>query len=603
MTIEIQYRSPGEDEGTAFELIQTTVGYNLGSALHHLRREEPLVLWADAVCIDQQNEEEKTDQVQLMFDIYKRSVETIIWLGPSGNYTQAAMSTIAEIGAEFSKFHFADFPGLSASSFASMQPKQTENKRGSIPDLLFTHFKSLLNQSDPVDDAGQSLQDFFAGLEKHIAKAGQDEISPVLTGLRDLWSRDWWYRVWVIQEYVAPQQIRFFCGYDHVPSDRMWLVATLYRTYADKFINQTLAGEDGRHRPAFTAYDFPKLIEFRYGRRGQVLGCSLESILRTVHGSVQFQPPADPRDNVYALLGLADGTLSIIPDYSRSERDVLVDVTRQILLSKTGIRNLVCCNPPRSSSDSPSFVIDWPNISDSLFYLLDHVGLQNFEQSANISFMTASPSNSKVSSWQLRLTGSILGVVHDVTTSLGAVEKQIRHTCGENIGEYDLKARLWQEWIKVSYTFFHNLPPGFASVDAMKATEDIVAIFANSMGITNRQELRQAVTVVLRGDPEHAIRSWSHRVWLSRIDILYRYRSPEARLFISSEGIFGHVTAPVEPKDQLMVFYGCAIPFIVRKKNHETYQIVGPCVLPQLLRDNAALGGLVALVDKEFILV
>jgi hypothetical protein len=594
--IQIQYIISGTEESEP-QFIETSVGQNLGLALYHLRGNNPLVLWTDAICIDQENENEKTDQVQLMFEIYKRSVETIVWLGPSGNHTRVAVNTVKEIGAHFSKYYFGDFPELSIRSSASPEPR---NDGVNQPDLLFRSLKSLLNCNNPSDDTGQSLNQFFTSLSEHIAKAGQDEVSPILIGLRDIWTRAWWHRIWVIQEYVSARRIRFFCGYGHVTSEEMWLTATLYRAYADNFINQTLAAKNQQYLPAFTTYDYPKMIDFRHGRKNQVLGCSLDSILRTVHGLVQLQSPSDPRDNVYSLLGLAADTLGIIPDYSKNLKDVFFEVTRQIVLGKEGTRALVLCNPPKSLPDLPSFVIDWQTIGDNLFYYLKHAGLHCFERSVDVKFCSTRTNHCGLGAWHLHLTGATLGIVQSVTISLGNVEQQVRHDLREEMEEYDFKARLWQEWIRVHYNFFRDLLQDIPSLDAIVATEDIVAIFANSMGITNRPELRNAVATALQAEPEQAIQSWSHRVWLSRIDILYRHRSPEARLFATANGSFGHVTAPVQPTDHLVVFYGCSIPFIIREKEHRTYQIVGPCVLPQLLKGEAPSAGLGA---EEFVLI
>lgn len=55
---------------------------NLWNALFHIRdphRER--VLWVDAICIDQSNNEEKSTQVPLMSFIYSRANEVVIWLG------------------------------------------------------------------------------------------------------------------------------------------------------------------------------------------------------------------------------------------------------------------------------------------------------------------------------------------------------------------------------------------------------------------------------------------------------------------------------------------------------------------------------------------
>lgn len=45
---------------------------------HHIR---PRYIWADAICINQQNEEEKSQQVQLMPRIYRKAAKVLIWLG------------------------------------------------------------------------------------------------------------------------------------------------------------------------------------------------------------------------------------------------------------------------------------------------------------------------------------------------------------------------------------------------------------------------------------------------------------------------------------------------------------------------------------------
>ncbi|KAL1877864.1 hypothetical protein Daus18300_002217 [Diaporthe australafricana] len=58
------------------------IGANLDSALHHLRRrDKPIRLWIDAVCISQEDLMERNHQVQQMRSIFSAASETIIWLG------------------------------------------------------------------------------------------------------------------------------------------------------------------------------------------------------------------------------------------------------------------------------------------------------------------------------------------------------------------------------------------------------------------------------------------------------------------------------------------------------------------------------------------
>lgn len=65
----------------------TSISENLFTALRTLRLcDRPLLLWADALCINQSNTSERTRQVGLMADIYRNSKETVIWLGePAAN--------------------------------------------------------------------------------------------------------------------------------------------------------------------------------------------------------------------------------------------------------------------------------------------------------------------------------------------------------------------------------------------------------------------------------------------------------------------------------------------------------------------------------------
>jgi hypothetical protein len=67
-------------EGTPHPVTRT-----MEIALRKLRRtsgEPPLMLWIDALCINQGDDEEKCEQVEKMRTIYQRAREVAIWLGP-----------------------------------------------------------------------------------------------------------------------------------------------------------------------------------------------------------------------------------------------------------------------------------------------------------------------------------------------------------------------------------------------------------------------------------------------------------------------------------------------------------------------------------------
>ncbi|KAM7212348.1 Heterokaryon incompatibility protein (HET) domain containing protein [Rhypophila decipiens] len=67
----------------------------LGLALKYLRlAKHPRVLWVDSICIDQSNDDERSQQVQMMSRIYTRSKQVTIWLGEDTDESKLAIDFI-----------------------------------------------------------------------------------------------------------------------------------------------------------------------------------------------------------------------------------------------------------------------------------------------------------------------------------------------------------------------------------------------------------------------------------------------------------------------------------------------------------------------------
>lgn len=65
---------------------------NCLEALRYLRRKtEQRTVWVDAICIDQSSNLERTQQIQIMGDVYKCAEEVIVWLGIGDAYTPRLM--------------------------------------------------------------------------------------------------------------------------------------------------------------------------------------------------------------------------------------------------------------------------------------------------------------------------------------------------------------------------------------------------------------------------------------------------------------------------------------------------------------------------------
>ncbi|CAI0644326.1 unnamed protein product [Colletotrichum noveboracense] len=144
------------------------IGENLFDALRHLRRrDKSLRLWADALCINQFNLEERNHQVQNMRDIYASSTETVIYLGNDDGGTT----------------------NLSAWNLLERLSIWALNDQGN-------------KDFDRPSKLQQSLTKFKGSIE--------DVEIAVL-------SQPWFSRVWVLQEVVVSKAVSIQCGPRGIP--------------------------------------------------------------------------------------------------------------------------------------------------------------------------------------------------------------------------------------------------------------------------------------------------------------------------------------------------------------------------------------------------
>ena len=144
------------------------VGRNLRSALLHLRDEEqPRTLWVDAVCINQEDFDERSRQVPLMGDIYRTATRAIAWLG-------CPCCVLA-----------VDGPGMS-----SFRREEQRKKPASVV-TLFTALHLLDQHAALVAKDGRQL----------VPRMGEEyeAIRKLDPNWKIIWDNPWWTRVWTLQ--------------------------------------------------------------------------------------------------------------------------------------------------------------------------------------------------------------------------------------------------------------------------------------------------------------------------------------------------------------------------------------------------------------------
>ncbi|UPK92568.1 hypothetical protein LCI18_003503 [Fusarium solani-melongenae] len=75
------------------------VGRNLFVALQHLRRaDEPRTMWIDAICINQEDIDERSSQVRNMGNVYTLASRVVVWLGETNKDSDFIISLLQDVG-------------------------------------------------------------------------------------------------------------------------------------------------------------------------------------------------------------------------------------------------------------------------------------------------------------------------------------------------------------------------------------------------------------------------------------------------------------------------------------------------------------------------
>lgn len=127
---------------------------NLHKFLGRLRGKEALKIWADAICIEQSDDIERTQQVAIMGDIYRSAQGVFAWLGDSGDRSDEVIDTLTALDKESTILD--------------------KTRRNEVVNIFYR--KGL----------AESLYRFCI--------------------------RGYWERTWIVQEVALPQTVVLYCG-------------------------------------------------------------------------------------------------------------------------------------------------------------------------------------------------------------------------------------------------------------------------------------------------------------------------------------------------------------------------------------------------------
>jgi hypothetical protein len=517
---------------------------SLYTALLSLRyADKPRMLWADAVCINQSDNNEKSQQVQLMRLIYQKARRVVVWLGEEADLSDVLEQFIPRI-------HLAQEKQEAAGDKRHLlQMKAADREKYDLPSLRDPGYRAML----------------------YIA------------------CRPWFNRVWIVQELALARDAVIHCGGWSLPWDLFQSVYQYVITdLALSHILRPLVPEN----PA----NYMLMLEWTLYNTHHAIHQSLSALLLR-HVTTEA---TNPRDKVYALCGLADDVraarVKLVPDYNKDVPQVFKDAAVAILRAEHNLDILSAAGLREDSEypDLPSWVPEWRVCQTPIYLTAGHRLRQRlFDYTASLDSL-AWPQFSDEDRC-LSLKGHIFDEVDVVGPCKKYPRPPGRGFWKRMMDRIDSHLNL-QEWKKLS---------GAYSGKMYVTGEDMLDVYWQTLilGMKNEsfEEQRRQFLAFNVGDKQLGILARLpidyRNPWFKPLFFLgdfsfeslskaFRREASDVhfstklvtvvgrKMVRSKRGFLGMATGAVRPGDRIALFEGGRTPLVIRQCGSQ-YQLVG----------------------------
>lgn len=300
-----------------------SVTVNLWDALNRIRArvDRRRLFWADQICINQKDTEEKSAQVGMMSSIFPFAARVLCWLGEEDEHTKIAFDVI-----------------------------QTWEKAEKDEDL-----RRRLGQEWSSDSGHKSPHQ----LDQEQA-------------LASFYSRAWFRRTWTLQEVFVPSTQAPIVIWGTYDIDWHTVCMSFF------MLNNTLSLEDATAIMG-TNVDFVLPMFSVYFQRGKRSIRLSRLLFQTARREAR-----DPRDRIFALLGIMKHEHFVYPepDYDLSTKQVFAAYTRAIIEQEESLEVLTPGLERWSNEeDMPTWVLSREKASISKASAIGSVGGEAYRES------------------------------------------------------------------------------------------------------------------------------------------------------------------------------------------------------------------------------
>ncbi|RYP64886.1 hypothetical protein DL771_008563 [Monosporascus sp. 5C6A] len=544
---------------------------NCEDVLRHMLLRQRLHVWIDALCIDQSSKEEKDMQIPLMGEIYGRAHLVNVWLGLPTEATGLVFSYA------WLFWCFLYFPKPAGKWLARRLHNIIEGRY------------------------------IFYSISTRLTSPARGHVPYVL----DIIRRNWWRRVWTIQETALAPTSRWYslcpvlvnCGRFEMPLDTLSFALMDFSLFHDTYGGGAYPLNHSVWVYYLTSHSGKKML---ISRADGVI--SLDRLMlgsRACHAW-------NPRDRVYGLYGVIEqfGIKLSEPRYSKSKDEVYWDFTREACDSTRSLSLFNLARGPESGLKEPSWVPDY----SAPFRMGEAWG--NTKASGDSTPHFCFSADGRI----VHTRGILVDVI--MTRSTGAVWKPsldpILNQDGDfvNLEEgYEQTIATYREWHCVFKVHISCLLRRYgnisSSISAFGAVLTLGMLSASLYGtllgwisiLDEEQDRRSEILERARRDPkirayfsksearrrameseawqtlcalkaEPGVATLNHWIWM---------HATEKSVFVTESGFVGSRNRSIMEGDAIVLLRGVDRPMVLRETSDRSLVLVGPAYVAGLM--------------------